>query len=100
MPDTAAYFNTELPQKLASSDLGSSDIFQFDIDGAGVWSVNLGESTVTEGASDNADCVITTDKATWEQVLDDPSAAMRLFMAQKLKVSNINKALFLQKILA
>lgn len=96
---TTAFFSDFLPNKLEGSDLGNGT-FQFDIDGAGTWSVDLGEKAVSEGATEGADCVISTDVATWEGILDNPSSAIQAFMLGKLKATNIGLATKLQQILA
>jgi putative sterol carrier protein len=102
MADTAEFFSTILPQKIADNadlkSIGAS--FQFDIKDAGTWSLDLTEGAVKEGAIADAGCVITTDKATWEAILDNPGKAIQMFMMGKLKASNIGLATQLQKILA
>ena len=102
MATTEEFFSTYLPGKLEENpslkDIGAS--FQFDINGAGTWSLDLSAGTVSEGALDGAGCVITTDRATWEKILDNPSSAIQMFMMGKLKASNIGLATKLQQILA
>jgi len=102
MADTAEFFSKYLPERLASNPALQNEkgIFQFDIGGAGTWTLDLAAQTVTEGPSDNPDCKLTTDKATWEGILDNPSKAMQAFMMGKLKASNVGQAMKLQKILS
>lgn len=105
MADTNEFFSEYLPQKLKDNpDLCTMGaVFQFDITGAGTWTLDLnGADTagVKEGPADNATCVITTDKGTWEGILDNPSKAMQAFMMGKLKASNIGQATKLQQILS
>jgi len=105
MAETADFFGAFLPGKLEKNpDLAASigKIFQFDIDGAGTWTLDLtsGGGSVAEGASDSADCVITAKKADWETILDNPNKAVQMVMMGKLKVSNLGLATQLQKILA
>lgn len=103
MADTATFFNETLPQKLTDDpDLKEIDaVFQFDVDGAGTWSLDLkGDGGVTEGPHDSPDCVITVAKDDWEQVVDNPSVATNLFMMGKLKATNLGLAMQLQKILS
>ena len=105
MADTVAYFSKDLPTKLAGSpDLAKSinAVFQFDIDGAGSWSLDMtgGQSTVAEGTHAAPNCTIKTDKATWEKILDNPAMAIQMFAMGKLKASHIGLATQLQKILA
>ena len=77
-------------------------VYQFDIAGAGTWTVDLtpAGNKVTEGAAENPGCVLKADKETWEKILDNPSLAIHMAMMGKLKVSNIGLATQLQKILA
>jgi hypothetical protein len=94
-----------LPEKLvAKPDLASTvnAVFQFDVTGAGVWTIDLATpgGVVKEGHAENAGCVITVGKDDWEKLLDNPGVAMQLFMTGKLKVTNVGLALQLQKILA
>jgi len=104
MAETSAFFNEFLPQKIAdnpdlASDIGA--VFQFDIDGAGVWNLDLVSGAgVSEGAHDDPGCVITTDKATWESILDNPGTAIQMFMMGKLKASNLGLATKLNQILS
>ncbi len=104
MADTQEFFSEFLPQKLKDNPelrtMGA--IYQFDISGAGTWSLDLnGDDTagVKEGPTEGATCVITTDKNTWEGILDNPGKAMQAFMMGKLKASNIGQATKLQQIL-
>lgn len=104
MADTNEFFSTVLPERLSSNpdlvkEIGA--IYVFDIDGAGQWTVDLtGEGTISEGSVDNAGCTVTAAKADFESMLDNPSSAMMLFMANKLKVSDVPLGLSLQKLLS
>lgn len=105
MAETADFFNTYMPEKLQNKpDLAASvkAVFQFDITGAGTWTIDLATppGAVREGPAENPGCVITVAKADWEKLLDNPSYAMQLFMTGKLKASNVGLAMQLQKILA
>lgn len=105
MAETREFFEKYMPEKLATNPglVGTvKAIFQFDVTGAGSWTVDLlnPPGAVTEGAGENAGCVITVDKDNWEKLLDNPSLGMQLFMTGKLKASNIGLAMQLQKILA
>lgn len=103
MADTNEFFSDYLPKKLQDNpDLKTMGaVFQFDISGAGTWSLDLNGDTagVTEGPHASPTCVITTDRATWEGILDNPGKAMQAFMMGKLKASNIGQATKLQQIL-
>ncbi len=97
---TEEFFTTFLPNKLSEGKSMGSGVFQFDISDAGTWSLDLDAATVEEGAHDAPGCVITTDRATWEGILANPSGAIQAFMSGKLKASNIGMATKLQQILA
>ena len=105
MADTAEFFTQWLPEKI-SKDPGLAESinasFQFDIEGAGTWTLDMtdGKSEVKEGAVDDPGCVFETDKDTWEKILDNPKLAIQMVMLRKLKVSNISLGTQLQKILA
>ncbi|HHO51528.1 MAG TPA: SCP2 sterol-binding domain-containing protein [Deltaproteobacteria bacterium] len=104
MADTHEFFSTVLPERLTNNpslvqEIGA--IYVFDIDGAGQWTVDLtGEGTISEGSVDNAGCTVSAAKADFESMLDNPSSAMMLFMANKLKVSDVPLGLSLQKLLS
>jgi len=104
MADTNDFFSNYLPTKLnenpgLAAEIGA--VYQFDIEGAGTWAVDLtGDSgTVAEGAHDDPGCVVTAAKEDFEKLLDNPASGMMLFTMGKLKVSNVGLALSLQKIL-
>ena len=104
MADTNEFFEKYMPEKLQSNPgLAASvkAVFQFDITGAGVWTLDLAEppGAVREGPAEKPGCVITVAKADWESLLDSPAKAMQLFMMGKIKASNVGLAMQLQKIL-
>ncbi len=104
MAETAAFFNDYMTKKLADKpDMVESigKVFQFDITGAGTWTIDLVTEggQVIAGAHDAPDCVITCAQDDWENFLDNPGMAMQLFMTGKLKASNLGLATQLQKIL-
>lgn len=104
MADTNEFFASTLPEALKNNpdvvtDIGA--VYVFDIDGAGKWTVDLtGNGTVAEGATDEPGCTVTAAKADFEGMLDNPSSAMMMFMANKLKVSDVPLGLKLQKLLS
>ncbi|MEN0067940.1 MAG: SCP2 sterol-binding domain-containing protein [Myxococcota bacterium] len=104
MADTQEYFNNTLKEKLASNpqlvkDIGA--VYVFKIDGAGEWTVDLtGDGEVKAEAIDGAGCVVEAAKADFENMLDNPGQAMMLFMSGKLKVSDVQLGLQLQKLLS
>lgn len=104
MADTADFFNSYMPEKFENQpELAASvgKIFQFDITGAGTWTVDMsGSGAILEGAHEAPDCIITCAKEDWESMLDNPGLGMKLFMTGKLKASNLGLATQLQKILS
>ncbi len=106
MADTKEFFETFLPKKIVDNPTLASTVkasFQFEITGAGTWSLDLTNppGAVTEGVLENPGVTITVAKEDWEKLLDNPGVAMQLFMMQKLKVKgNVGLAMQLQKILA
>jgi putative sterol carrier protein len=102
---TQAFFEQYLPNKLEKKpDLAASvnAVYQFDITGAGTWTVDLKTpgGAVRSGPSEAPGCVITCAQEHWEGVLGNPSSAMMLVMSGKLKVSNVALGMQLQKLLA
>ena len=101
MADTTKYFETDLPARLASdSDFADSinNVFQFEIEGAGTWHITPG-GVVAKGEHDDPECVVTSDKETFDEVLDDPSIAMGKFMAGKIAATDLGLAMQLQQFL-
>jgi len=102
---TQQFFEQYLPNKLAKDpNLAASvnAVYQFDITGAGTWTVDLTVpgGTVAAGAASAPGCVITCAQEHWEGMLGNPSSAMMLVMTGKLKVSNVGLGMQLQKLLA
>ena len=104
MADTSEFFTTVLPKRLADnpdivSEIGA--VYVFDIDGAGQWTVDLtGTGEIREGAAAEAGCTVSAAREDFESMLDNPASAMMLFMANKLKVTDVNLGLSLQKLLS
>lgn len=103
MSDVAAFFNDTMPAKLTENpDLSEIDaVYQFDIDGAGTWIIDLTQTpgVVSEGAHDEPDCVVTCNAEDFASLLENPANGMMLFTMGKLKVSDVGRALSLQKII-
>ena len=105
MADTTAFFTDYLPGKLAENPGLAAEInavYQFDIDGAGTWTVDLTAEggAVSEGAHSDPGCTFTIAKEDFESLLDNPANGMMLFVQGKLQVSgDQGLALSLQKIL-
>lgn len=104
MSDVAKFFNETMPAKLQEHPELAEDInaiYQFDIEGAGTWTVDMTEppGSVSEGPHDEPGCVVTCEEEDFKSLLDNPANGMMLFTMGKLKVSNVGLALSLQKIL-
>jgi hypothetical protein len=102
MADTKDFFDNYLPNKLKNNPNLAKDInavYVFDIDGAGVWTVDLTKPEITNTRHENPGCVVSANKTDFESMLDNPSSAMILFTLGKLKVTNVGLALSLQKLL-
>ena len=97
MADTIDYFNNTLPEKMKTdaSFASLSDIFQFEIEGAGTWHITT--DGVVSGEHKEPDCVIAADKATFDEILAEPSIAMVKFMEGKLTASDLGLAMQLQQ---
>lgn len=106
MADTLQFFEKYLPEKLIKKpDLWSTvkASFQFDIDGAGSWFLDLtsGPGSVKAGQGENPGVTIAMKKDDWEKMLDNPGSAMSMFMMGKIKIKgSTGLAMQLQKILA
>ena len=101
MADTLTFFREYLPQKIAENQdlLQIGAVYQFDIDGAGTWTLDLVKGEVREAPAEEPGCVITVAKEHWDQVIDQPMMATQFFMMGQLKASNLALALQLQRIL-
>lgn len=104
MATTQEFFANHLPKKLAAQPELAADInavYQFDINGAGIWTIDLtGDAgSVAEGAHADPGCTVTIDQADFEGLLDGSANAMTLFITGKLAVTNPGLAMSLQKIL-
>lgn len=105
MASISDFFGTELPNKLTSNPGLAGEInavYQFDLDGAGTWTVDLtsGTGSVAEGGHASPGCLVTAKSADFEALLDNPGQATMMFMMGKLKVTNVGLAIALQKILS
>ena len=105
MADVQDFFANYLPNKLTENPTLAGEInavYQFDIEGAGTWNVDLTTGDggkVSEGPHDEPGCTVTCVEEDFQKLLSDPTAGMTLFMMGKLKVSNPPLALSLQKLL-
>lgn len=110
MPEAKQSFTEDIPQRISKAPEKAADvdaIFLFKIsgDGGGTWTVNLKEGSlgVSEGEVDGQEpnCTIEVSDEDWKSMSDNPSSAMQLYFAGKIKVSgNAMLATKLQQILA
>jgi hypothetical protein len=105
MSDVHAFFNDEMPAKLKEHPELAEDInavYQFDIEGAGTWTVDLTTppGTCTAGAHDDPGCVVTCAEEDFQSLLENPANGMMLFTMGKLRVSDVGLALSLQKLIS
>ncbi len=74
--------------------------YAFDIDGAGAWTVNVEDGTVSvsEGAQ-AADCTITASRDTFREIVAGDQNPTTAYMTGKLKVKgDMGAAMKLQKL--
>ena len=101
MPSAREYFEN-LPSRVdESKTAGMTNTYVFDIQGAGQWTVAVddGKVDVTEGASADADCTITTSEENFVKIVDGEQNPTSAYMTGKLKVKgDMGAALKLQKL--
>jgi hypothetical protein len=105
MSDVASFFQDTMPAKLQENPGIAADInavYQFDIEGAGTWTIDLTTppGVVTEGPHADPGCIVTCEAGDFSTLLANPAEAMMLFTMGRLKVSNVGLALSLQKIIS
>ena len=101
MADTNEYF-AGLQARVENGDFSSADgfVYQFNIAGAGEWYIDLrDQNEVGAGTHDSADCTISTDKDTFDSMIENPMNAMGAFMNQTLTTDNVGLAMKLQSFL-
>ena len=79
---------------------GMNNSYVFDIDGAGMWKVDVddGNVKVTEGGGD-ADATISATQETFEQIASGAMNATTAYMTGKLKIKgDMGAAMKLQKL--
>jgi putative sterol carrier protein len=99
---TAQEFFESLPSRVTPDRIeGMNNTYVFDIEGAGVWSVAVGDGaiTVSEGASDDADCTFSASDETFAKIASGEQNATTAYMTGKLKIKgDMGAAMKLQKI--
>jgi hypothetical protein len=94
---TEDFFNLIIPNKLVSNSQILSTViaaFQFNIEGAGIWTIDLTTSVpqVYTGPAKSKGSIISTDRKTFEEILNDDSKAWGYFNSGKIIVSNACRA--------
>jgi putative sterol carrier protein len=101
MADTVQDFFANLPSRAdASKTAGMTNSYVFDIEGAGLWKVDVddGSVSVTEGGGD-ADVTIATSQETFEKIIAGEQNPTSAYMTGKLKVKgDMGAAMKLQKL--
>jgi putative sterol carrier protein len=95
------FFETLESRVDATRTAGMTNTYVFDIDGAGQWTVAVddGRVSVTEGASADADCTITSSAESFERIVAGELNPTSAFMTGKLKVKgDMGAAMKLQKL--
>ena len=88
MADTTQFFNG-LQAKIDAGEFASANgsIFQFNIEGAGSWNIDLTDAQeVAAGNHAAPDCTINVSKDNFEAILDNPSDAMGLYFSGGIQV--------------
>ena len=103
MTTTKEYFDVKLPELIAANPdkvKAINGTFQFKIEGAGDWSVNCKELTITEGIIEGSDTVLEITAEDFDAILAKKLNPMMAFTTRKLKVTgNLPLSLKLQTIL-
>ena len=100
MIDTISYFNKDLPEKFDGAlSQQLTGIFQFEIKGAGEWHISP-EAGVAAGKHSQPDCIVESDKETFDEILQDPSVAIGKFFDGKITASDLSMAMPLMTMLS
>jgi putative sterol carrier protein len=101
MAETVQDFFTNLASRADSSKTaGMTNSYLFEIEGAGMWKVDVDDGTVTvsEGGGD-ADVTIATSQETFEKIIAGEQNPTSAYMTGKLKVKgDMGAAMKLQKL--
>jgi putative sterol carrier protein len=101
VPQSAREFFETLESRVdASKTAGIRNSYVFDVEGAGIWKVDVddGRVTVSEGAGD-ADVTITTSEETFQRLASGQQSPTTAYMTGKLKVKgDLGAAMKLQKL--
>jgi len=101
MAETVQDFFANLSSRAdASKTAGMTNSYLFDIEGAGQWTVDVDDGTVTvkEGSADT-DVTIATSQETFEKIIAGEQNPTSAYMTGKLKVKgDMGAAMKLQKL--
>jgi len=101
MAEAVQEFFATLPSRVdAAKTAGMTNSYVFDIEGAGQWTVDVDDGTVsvTEGAGD-ADVTISTSQETFEKIAAGEQNPTSAYMTGKLKIKgDMGAAMKLQKL--
>jgi len=94
-------FFEKLPSRVdPGKTAGMSNAYVFDIEGAGTWTVRVGDGGVTvEDGDTGGDCTIAASAETFEKVVKGEQNATVAYMSGKLKIKgDMGAAMKLQKL--
>jgi putative sterol carrier protein len=100
MTSAREFFETLESRVDQSKTGGMNNSYLFDIDGAGMWKVDVtdGKVTVTEGGED-ADAIISASEETFTKMVSGEQNPTSAYMTGKLKVKgDMGAAMKLQKL--
>ena len=101
MPESVREFFERLESRVdPAKTAGMTNSYVFDIDGAGVWKVDVSDGSVrvVEGAGD-ADCTISASEETFQRIRSREQSPTSAYMTGKLKVrGDMAAAMKLQKL--
>ena len=101
MASSREFFETLESRVDQSRTAGMNNTYVFDIEGAGQWTVTLedGKVSVTEGATGEPDCTITSSQQNFERIVAGDLNPTSAYMTGKLKVKgDMGAAMRLQKL--
>ena len=101
MPSVQEFFANLASRVDPTRTAGMNNTYAFDIDGAGQWTVAVddGRVNVSDGASPDADCTITSSAESFERIVAGELNPTSAYMTGKLKVKgDMSAAMKLQKL--
>ena len=101
MADVKEFFDTLASKADASKTAGMTNSYQFDIEGAGQWHVDVddGAVTVVEGSGGDADVTISASEETFQKIVAGEQNPTSAYMTGKLKIKgDMGAAMKLQKL--